>query len=120
MSWPVGCSRRCSPRKASAVEDFAEGAEIPVTLATVSEGRLPPPVESAAYFVVTEAARRSGARAVLVRLEVHDSRLWVDVTLSGADGNGGWVTALEDRVGALDGSLTVDQSRVRAVIPCAS
>jgi signal transduction histidine kinase len=86
----------------------------------VSEGRLPPPVESAAYFVVTEAARRSGARAVLVRLEVHDSRLCVDVALSGADGNDRWVTALEDRVGALDGSLTVDQSTVRAVIPCAS
>ena len=105
---------------ASAVEDFAEGAKIPVNFAALWEGRLPAPVESAAYFVVMEAARRSGARAVLVRLDVHDSRLWVDVALSGADGNGGWVTALEDRVGALDGSLTVDQSTVRAVIPCAS
>ena len=47
---------------------------------------------------------------MLVRLEVHDSRLWVDVALSGANGNGGWVTALEDRVGALDGSLTVDNA----------
>jgi signal transduction histidine kinase len=109
---------------APAVEDFAEGAAVPVILLALPEQRLPAAVESAGYVVVAEAIRRGGARAASVRVQTEAGRLVVDLTLSAAVADGGWVTALEDRVGALEGTLTVrrddvEDLAVRAVIPCA-
>jgi signal transduction histidine kinase len=110
---------------APAVEDFAEAADVPVTLLALPEQRLAAAVESAGYVVVAEAIRRSGACAASVRLQTEAGQLVVDLILSAAVADGGWVTALEDRVGVLEGTLTirrddVEDLAVRAVIPCAS
>jgi signal transduction histidine kinase len=107
---------------AAAVEALAEDGRVPVQIRGVPEGRLAAPVEAAAYTVVAEAtrattigvvveARRSGD-ALLVDVETHDD-LGLDLV------------ALEDRLGALDGRLTVVRRRngdvtLRAVLPCES
>jgi signal transduction histidine kinase len=107
---------------AAAVEALAEDGRIPVQIRGVAEGRLAAPVETAAYTVVAEAARattiglvveakRSGD-ALLVDVETHDD-LGLDLA------------ALQDRVGALEGRLTVERRAgsnvtLRAVLSCES
>ena len=107
-----------------AVEDFADEATVTVTVTGLPAQRLPEAVESAAYFVVAEAVRRSAATRATVAVVPADGMLTVDVTLPGVPDGDGWVAALEDRVGALEGELVVvpssDGISVRAVIPCAS
>ena len=109
---------------AAAVEDFADEATVPVTVTGLPVQRLPEAVESAAYFVVAEAVRRSAATRAAVAVVPADGLLTVDVTLPGVSDGDGWLAALEDRVGALEGELAVvpsgDGLSVRAVIPCAS
>ncbi len=107
-----------------AVEDFAEASAVPVTVTALPVRRLPDAVESAAYFVVAEAVRRSAATRATVDAVPTAGVLTVDVDLAGVVDGDGWLAALEDRVGALDGSLTVapsgDGLSVRAVMPCGS
>ncbi len=95
-----------------------------VTVTGLPAQRLPEAVESAAYFVVAEAVRRSAATRATVAVVPADGLLTVDVTLPGVPDGDGWLAALEDRVGALEGELAVvpsgDGISVRAVIPCAS
>ena len=114
---------------AAAVESLADRAPLPVEV-DVREERYPPSVESAAYFVAAEAltnvakyARATAARVTAaefdgcLRLEVRDDGI------GGAQGSrGSGLAGLEDRVAALDGTLTVDSpvgggTRVRAEIP---
>ena len=105
---------------AAALEALAELPEPRVDLLAAPEGRLPPPVEAAAYFVVSELARRSGSGRVTVAARRENGSLLVDVELDS------WthvrLVDLEDRVGALDGRLTLENgdsgTRVRAEIPC--
>jgi signal transduction histidine kinase len=100
-----------------------------VTLEVDAE-RLPLPVETAAYFVVSEAlanvakyARASEARVAVRRV---DGRVTVEVAddgVGGADAAGGsGLRGLADRVAALDGTLSLDSppgdgTRLRAEIP---
>jgi signal transduction histidine kinase len=109
---------------AAAVEDLAEDAAIPVTVIAVPEQRLPSAVESAGYFVVSEAVRGKAARQAVVCVALEEDKLRVGVDLVGALDAGDWFTSFEDRVGALDGDVVVEASpgglRVEAVIPCAS
>jgi signal transduction histidine kinase len=114
---------------AAAVESLADRAPLPVEV-DVHEERYPPSVESAAYFVAAEAltnvakyARATAARVTATEL---DGRLRVEVRddgIGGARGSrGSGLAGLEDRVAALDGTLTVDSpvgggTRVRAEIP---
>ena len=96
------------------------------------DGRLPPPVEIALYFVVSEAltnvtkyAQASTATVTvrqgggLVRMEIADDGV------GGADpSRGSGLSGLADRVAALDGTITVDSppgagTRVRVEIPYA-
>jgi signal transduction histidine kinase len=80
------------------------------------DGRLPPPVEAAAYFVVSEAlanvAKYSKAGAVDIRANVTGGMLSVEVADDGVGGadvsRGSGLRGLEDRVAAVDGSLLVD------------
>ena len=96
-------------------------------------GRLPGHVETAAYFVVAEALANVAKYA-----DATEARVTVGRTNSNArieirdDGNGGatpvsgsGLRGLADRVGALDGQLTIESppgrgTRIVAEIPCAT
>ena len=88
-------------------------------------GRLPVPVEATAYLVLAEAPARAGARKARAHGARIDDRLRVRLALDGVDtGRLLDLTDLEDRVGALDGTLTtttVDDAMVIEVdLPCGS
>ena len=107
-----------------AVVALAEtGAVIYVVEAMPAE-RLPVAVEATAYLVIAEAPARAGAVHATVGGEVVDGRLRVRLVLDGVAGRDVELTDLEDRVGALDGSLVATQDGDTMVIevslPCAS
>jgi hypothetical protein len=82
-------------------------------------------VESTAYFVVAEAPGRTGARRMRVRGQVADGSLRLYLALEGAAAGGSAdLTELEDRVGALDGTLaSLEQDgslEIEVAIPCVS
>ena len=113
----------------AAVESLAQRAPLPVQIDASVDGRLPDPVEAAAYFVVSEAltnvVRHSGAERAEVGIRRDDGRLVVEVAddgSGGADPAGSGLRGLADRVAALDGRLRVDDPAgggtiVRADIP---
>ena len=113
----------------AAVESLAQRAPLPVQIDASVDGRLPDPVEAAAYFVVSEAltnvVRHSGAERAEVGIRRDDGRLVVEVAddgSGGADPAGSGLRGLADRVAALDGRLQVDDPAgggtiVRADIP---
>jgi signal transduction histidine kinase len=117
---------------AAAVESLAKRAPLPVEIDASLEGSLPEPVESAAYFVVSEAltnvVRHSGAERAEVGIRRDNGRLLVEVRddgSGGADPAGSGLRGLADRVAALEGRLQVDDpagggTLVRADIPLAS
>ena len=95
--------------------------------------RLPPAVERAAYFVVSEAlanvAKHSGATACEVRCRREGSDLVVEVWDDGRGGAvvepGGGLAGLQSRVAGVDGRFSVSSPRggptlVRAAIPLTS
>lgn len=80
--------------------------------------RFAAPVESAAYFLVAEALRRSAAGDVAVSARRQDGRLLLELDLPG--GIAEPVTDLEDRVGAVGGTLVATGRSLRAELPCVS
>jgi signal transduction histidine kinase len=95
-----------------------------------ADRRLPPAVESAAYFVVTEAltnvAKYASASTAEVTVEQVDGHVVIDVAddgVGGADpGAGTGLAGLADRVAALGGRLVVSSPRgggtlIRAEMP---
>ncbi len=116
----------------AAVESLAKRAPLPVELDTSVNGRLPEPVEAAAYFVVSEAltnvGRHSGADRAEVGIKRDNGTLIVEIKddgAGGADPAGSGLRGLADRVAALDGRLRVDDPAsggtiVRADIPLGS
>jgi signal transduction histidine kinase len=107
----------------AALEELAEDAPIPISLLAVPEGRLDPHVEAAAYLVVARGIERPGARRASVEARRIDDVLVVDVIV---EPEGPFdIVDLEDRVGALDGTVTIvpapdGRTHLRAEIPCAS
>jgi signal transduction histidine kinase len=99
-----------------ALQGLVARAPLPVTLDAIEADRLPPPVEVAAYFVVSEAltnvAKYADASAATVAVRQGDGRVTVDVSDDGVGGadetNGSGLRGLADRVAALDGTLFVD------------
>ena len=94
--------------------------------------RLPPPVEAAAYYVVSEAVtnivKYAGATTIDVTVETGDDGVTVTVADDGCGGAdpeaGTGLRGLRDRVAALDGTLHVDSptdhgTRIVAEIPLA-
>jgi signal transduction histidine kinase len=92
---------------------------------------LPDPVESAAYFVVSESlanvGKHSGATTARVSASCSGHLLVVTVQddgLGGADDRrGSGLAGLRDRVAALEGQLRVDSppgggTRIVAELPC--
>jgi signal transduction histidine kinase len=105
-------------------------APLPVTLEVEGQDRLPGPVESAAYFVVSEAltnvAKYAQATQATVAVRRVNGSVTVDVTddgVGGADASGGsGLRGLADRLAALDGTLRLDSpagrgTRLHAEIP---
>ena len=114
-----------------ALHSLVARAPVPVTVEARAEGRLPGPVESAAYFVVSEAlanvAKYAQATQAAVTVERSNGHVTIEVSddgVGGADaGRGSGLRGLEDRLSALDGTLSLDSpaghgTRLRARIPC--
>jgi signal transduction histidine kinase len=115
-----------------ALEALAARTPVPVTLDAHDE-RLPGPVESAAYFVVSEAlanvAKYAQATRATVAVRKVNGHVTVDVTDDGVGGanaaQGSGLRGLADRVAALDGTLSIESptgrgTRLHAEIPCAA
>ena len=116
---------------AAAVEALVIRTPVPVTV-TVPTERLPPPIEAAAYYVVSEAVtnivKYAGATSIDVTVETTDDGVTVTVADDGCGGAdpeaGTGLRGLRDRVAALDGTLHVDSptdrgTRIVAEIPLA-
>ena len=114
-----------------AVRALAARAPLPVDIVGGPTGRLPAAVETAAYFVVSEAlanvSKYARAGHATVRVERVDGRLLVDVSDDGVGGasaeRGSGLRGLSDRVAALSGTLEVSSppgrgTRLHAELPC--
>src|SRR5829696_2624625 len=101
----------------AALEVLAERTPRLVT-AALPEGRFAAPLESTAYFVVSEALRREPNGDVAIDARREGDRLVVELRTEAQ--MTGEATAIEDRVGALGGALAADGHHLRAELPCAS
>jgi signal transduction histidine kinase len=115
----------------AALAALAARAPLPVEIEGAVGGRLDEPVEIAAYFAVSEAltnvAKYADAGSATVRMCHDGGRLVVEVHDDGRGGarpeDGSGLRGIADRLGALDGRLSVDSpagegTRLRAEIPC--
>ena len=98
----------------AALDDLANRASVPVEVTASPPRRLPDQVEAAAYFVVSECLanvdKHAEAGAATVAVREQDGLLTVTVSDDGAGGaglDGSGLQGLRDRVGALDGTLSV-------------
>jgi signal transduction histidine kinase len=98
-----------------ALDALARQCPVPVDLDLRTDGRLPEPIEVAAYYIVSEALTNAAKHAHASRLTVHIEaagervRLAVrDDGVGGADfGGGSGLVGLKDRVEALGGWIAV-------------
>ena len=98
-----------------AVRALAARAPVPVDIVGQAAGRLPAAVETAAYFVVSEAltnvSKYAHAEHATVRVERVNGQLLVEVSDDGVGGanasDGSGLRGLSDRVAALSGTLEV-------------
>ena len=122
---------------AVALDSLATKAPIPVSIDAEVE-RLQPELETAGYYVVSEAltnvAKHSHASSAAVKASLRDGRLLIEVSDDGvggasADGanagGGSGLRGLADRVEAQGGRLLVDSppgsgTRIIVEIPCGS
>jgi PAS domain S-box-containing protein len=98
----------------AAVEMLAGRVPFPVELVEVPDGRLPEPVEAAAYYLIAEAltnvTKYAEASKVRLRVAVGDAAVVVEVAddgVGGADPAGSGLRGLADRVEAQGGTLEV-------------
>lgn len=114
----------------AAVEAVAERSVVPIDLRYELRDRFSSTVETAAYFVVceaaTNAAKHSEATVVKIHIGQQGGTIVVTVTdngVGGADPSGGGLSGLGRRVAALDGKFTVDSplggpTTITAELPC--
>jgi signal transduction histidine kinase len=113
-----------------AIATLVAGSPVAVSVAQVPGRRLPPDVEAAAYFFLSEAlanvAKHAPAAHAVVRAAVIDGELALEVADDGPGGasvgRGSGLVGLEDRVGAARGRFALDSpagqgTRIRAWIP---
>jgi len=118
---------------ASALEVLAARTPISVELDVDLPERLPEPLETAAYYAVSEAlanvAKHADACAATVTVGCYGGRLVIEVSddgVGGADADrGSGLRGLCDRLDALDGELSIDSPTgggtvVRAELPLPS
>jgi len=118
---------------AAAIEGLVERLPMPVDTHELAEGRVAQEIEASVYFLVSEALtnviKHAKAQSARVRLAIDPDVLTVEVSDDGvggahADPGGSGLTGLSDRIGALDGTLSVDSragsgTTLRAVVPLA-
>ncbi|WP_447037643.1 sensor histidine kinase [Streptomyces sp. DSM 118878] len=131
VAWRVYPSALDSLGLHEALGGVSERCALPVRMEYDVPGPLPAAVETAAYFVVSEAvnnaAKHSSAEEVSVTVRQRGTVLAVAVRDSGtggADAGGSGLTGLRSRVAALDGTLYVDSplggpTTITAELPCA-
>jgi signal transduction histidine kinase len=99
-----------------ALKTLARRSAIPVELSLQATGRLPEPVEVAAYYVVAEAltnvAKHARASVVYLDLDTLGHALHLEVRDDGVGGadpaRGTGLIGMNDRVAALGGTMQVD------------
>jgi signal transduction histidine kinase len=105
---------------AAAVQSLAEEQPGRIRILSLPERRLDHPVESAAYRVILETLRPA-AEAISLAARLDNGQLVLEVDSDRLPED---VDELEDRVGALNGTLDLEQAdghaKIRAEIPCAS
>jgi signal transduction histidine kinase len=114
-----------------AIEALSNRVPVPVESDVEVEDRLSGPIEAAAYFVVAEALTNIVKYAHATRARIVIRRTADTVTVEVEDdgiggariGRGSGLRGLQDRLAALDGTLSVDSpegagTRLRARIPC--
>ena len=114
----------------AAVDSLVLRAQVPVDVIDMPEGRLPPEVEAAAYYVVSEAlanvTRYAGADRATVAVAPADGTVIVEVADDGSGGadpsRGSGLRGLADRVEAIGGRLEIASplgagTTVRAIVP---
>jgi signal transduction histidine kinase len=117
----------------AALESLASRAPVRATVSFAAPGRLPEPVELAAYFVACEAlanvAKYAQATTASVRVSRRNGVAVIEIAddgIGGADQSAGsGLQGLADRVAALDGTLRIfsppgEGTVVTAELPCAS
>jgi signal transduction histidine kinase len=108
---------------AAAVEALAERTPTHVRRHIV-ETRLPPEVESAAYFLIAEAltnaAKHARATTIGVDVTIEDDQVTVTVSDNGAGGadpgRGSGLQGLADRLAAIGGTFAVESSLGRGTV----
>jgi signal transduction histidine kinase len=116
----------------AAAEELAAQAPIPVTF-DAGPGELEPPehVQSAGYFVISEAlvnvAKHAHATSATVSLQPSNGSLRIEIVDDGVGGadraRGSGIAGLADRVAAVGGTLSVESARgagtrLSAELPC--
>ncbi len=114
-----------------AVEALALDVALPVTVTAHVPGKVPEPLEAAAWFAVNEAlanvVKHSGASHAFVDLAHDSGRLTITVVDDGHGGarqeDGSGIEGVMRRLAAFDGTLTVHSpaggpTRVRVEVPC--
>jgi signal transduction histidine kinase len=114
-----------------ALSALAERSGVPVRLSVASQ-RLPGPIESAIYFVCSEAVanvqKYASASEVVIEIRIDAGSAIVVVADDGTGGAdpsaGSGLDGLRDRIAALGGSFTIDSprgvgTRITAVMPMA-
>ncbi|MFH8606550.1 sensor histidine kinase [Streptomyces sp. NPDC018029] len=131
VAWRVYPTALDSLGLREALGGVSERCAIPVRMEYDVPDPLPSAVETAAYFVVSEAvnnaAKHSAAEEVFVGIRQQGGQVSVvvrDTGTGGADPTGSGLTGLLSRVAALDGTLDVDSplggpTTITAELPCA-
>ena len=128
----MGSVPRSASVRSAALGTLVDRGTLPIRT-RITDQRYSPAVESAAYFIVSEAltniSKHANARSAAITIAPRHGTLLVEVADDGAGGakrqTSGGLQGLADRVGALNGRLTIDSApgagtTIRAEIPCAS
>jgi signal transduction histidine kinase len=107
---------------AAALEALAEDARGQLRISALTDRRFDLATESAAYRVVSQTIAGAGGASVSVSAAADDRRLVLELVSPRPPAE---LTELEDRIGAIDGTLSVSSTdsadaRIRVEIPCAS
>ena len=115
-----------------AVQSLADRSPVPVEVDVQLDRRLPARVETAAYFVASEALANVAKHAQASKATVRAERLGDDLRLEvadngvgGADAGGAGLRGLMDRIAAVNGTFTIGVppgggTSIQVTIPCGS
>ena len=108
---------------AAGIEAIVEASAAEITVDGVPEERFDPLIEVAGYLLASEGTRQSAGHRARIAVRRDAGRLIVDVEHDGDPPES--AIDLEDRIGALDGTIMIETSdgggvQIHAEIPCES